>query len=53
MSPHRDVIFRVGGCPFEALKPEEVFDFFRQREYRLVRRKTAGGGGLGCNEYVF
>lgn len=51
MSPWRDVIDWVGGYPFEASKPEKIFDFFRIRGYTLRRLVTSGG--TGCNEFVF
>ncbi len=52
MSPWQDVIDWVGGYPFEVAKPEEVFDFYRNRGYQLFRLKTCAGG-RGCNEFVF
>lgn len=52
MSPWRDVIDWVGGYPFEVSRPEQVFDFFRDRGFRLLRLKTCGGSH-GCNEFVF
>jgi len=52
MSPWRDVVDWVGGYPFEVAKPEEVFEFYRDRGFRLVFLKTCGGG-RGCNEFVF
>jgi len=52
MSPWRDFVDWVGGYPFEAAKPEEIFRFFRQRGFTLLELKTCGGG-IGCNEYVF
>lgn len=52
MSPWRDVIDWVGGYPFEVARPEEIFDFYRQRKCELIRLKTCGGS-LGCNEFVF
>lgn len=52
MSPWRDVVDWVGGYPFEVAKPEQIFDFFRERGFLLQRLKTCGGG-LGCNEFVF
>ena len=52
MSPWRDVIDWVGGYPFEVAKPEEVFEFYRTRGFKLVNLKTCGGGS-GCNEFVF
>lgn len=42
----------VGGYPFEVAKPEQIFDFYRQRGFELRRLKTCAGG-LGCNEFVF
>lgn len=42
----------LGGYPFEVAKPEQVFDFCRERGFVLERLKTCGGG-LGCNEFVF
>ena len=51
MSRWHDLIDWVGGFPFEVAKPEEVFDFFRERGFVLTRLKTCRGG-LGCNEYV-
>jgi 2-polyprenyl-3-methyl-5-hydroxy-6-metoxy-1,4-benzoquinol methylase len=41
----------IGGYPFEVAKPEEVFEFYRDRGFRLVTLKTRGG--RGCNEFVF
>lgn len=52
MHPWRDVVDWVGGYPFEVAKPEEIFDFYRQRGYRLEKLKTCAGGH-GCNEFVF
>lgn len=52
MSPWRDVVDWVGGYPFEVAKPEEVFEFYQKRGFRLVTLKT-DGGGIGCNEFVF
>lgn len=52
MSPWWDVVDWVGGYPFEVAKPEEIFDFYRQRGYRLEKLKTCAGGH-GCNEFVF
>ncbi len=42
----------IGGYPFEVAKPEQIFDFYRDRGFTLTRLKTCGGG-LGCNEFVF
>jgi 2-polyprenyl-6-hydroxyphenyl methylase/3-demethylubiquinone-9 3-methyltransferase len=52
MSVWRDLVDWVGGYPFEVAKPEDVFDFFRERGFILSRLKT-WGGDAGCNEYVF
>lgn len=52
MDRRHDLIDWVGGWPFEVAKPEQVFDFYRERGYTLEGLTTAGGG-LGCNEYVF
>ncbi|MCT7961881.1 class I SAM-dependent methyltransferase [Laspinema sp. D1] len=52
MSPWWDVVDWVGGYPFEVAKPEEIFDFYRQRGYRLEKLNTCAGGH-GCNEFVF
>lgn len=47
-----DLVDWVGGYPFEVAKPEEIFDFYRERGFRLTKLRTCGGS-LGCNEYVF
>jgi 2-polyprenyl-3-methyl-5-hydroxy-6-metoxy-1,4-benzoquinol methylase len=52
MSWWRDQVDWIGGYPFEVSKPEQVFDFYRSRGYRLLRLKTCRGE-KGCNEYVF
>jgi SAM-dependent methyltransferase len=52
MTPWRDVVDWVGGYPFEVAKPEEIFDFYRQRGFTMTRMKTCGGS-MGCNEFVF
>ena len=52
MSPWRDVVAWVGAFPFEVAKPEQLFDFYRQRGFALERLVTRGGN-LGCNELVF
>jgi 2-polyprenyl-6-hydroxyphenyl methylase/3-demethylubiquinone-9 3-methyltransferase len=51
MSRWRDIIDWVGGYPYEVASPEEIFDFYRERGFRLTRLKC-GGVGLGCNEFV-
>jgi 2-polyprenyl-3-methyl-5-hydroxy-6-metoxy-1,4-benzoquinol methylase len=51
MSVWHDLVDWVGGYPFQVARPEEVFDFYRQRGFTLRRLKTVGNGH-GCNEYV-
>jgi len=48
----RDALDWLGGFPFEVAKPEQVFDFFRDRDFVLRRLKTCQGR-TGCNEFVF
>jgi SAM-dependent methyltransferase len=52
MSRWHDLLDWVGGWPFQVAKPEEIFQYLKDRGFTLERLKTAGGG-LGCNEYVF
>jgi 2-polyprenyl-6-hydroxyphenyl methylase/3-demethylubiquinone-9 3-methyltransferase len=52
MSPISDAIDWAGGYPFEVAKPEQIFEFYRDRGFLLKTLKTSGGG-MGCNEYVF
>lgn len=52
MSPWYDVVDWVGGYPFEVAKPEEIFNFYRDRGFTLVQMITCGGT-LGCNEFLF
>lgn len=51
MSKWHDLIDWVGGYPFEVAKPEQVFEYLRNRGFLLSTLKTCAGG-LGCNEYV-
>lgn len=52
MSVWNDLVDWVGGYPFEFAKPDEVFEFFRDRGFDLRQLKTIGSGH-GCNEFVF
>ncbi|MCL4477638.1 MAG: class I SAM-dependent methyltransferase [Deltaproteobacteria bacterium] len=52
MSPWRDVVDWVGGYPFEVARPEEIFEFYKEKGFLLTKLKTCGGG-LGNNEFVF
>jgi 2-polyprenyl-3-methyl-5-hydroxy-6-metoxy-1,4-benzoquinol methylase len=51
MNKWRDIVDWVGGYPYEAAKPDVIFDFYRERGFSLTRMKCLGG--LGCNEFVF
>ena len=43
----------LADTPFRgSQKPEEVFEFCRDRGFTLITLKTCGGG-LACNEYIF
>jgi SAM-dependent methyltransferase len=52
MSRWHDLIDWVGGYPFEVARPEQVFDFARERGF-VLEKLTTCGGGLGCNQFVF
>jgi 2-polyprenyl-3-methyl-5-hydroxy-6-metoxy-1,4-benzoquinol methylase len=52
MNRWRDIIDWVGGYPYETAAPEEIFEFYKARGFRLTKLKC-GGVGLGCNEFVF
>ena len=51
MSRWRDIVDWVGGYPYEAAKPDAIFDFYRERGFALTKLRCLGG--LGCNEFVF
>ncbi len=52
MDPWRDIVDWVGGLPFEVARPEQIFDFYRQRGF-VLEKLISQGGSLGCNEFVF
>jgi SAM-dependent methyltransferase len=52
MDRRHDMIDWVGGYPFEVARPEQIFDFYRERGFTLEQLRTCGGG-IGCNEFVF
>lgn len=52
MSRWHDIVDWVGGYPYEVAKPEEIFEFYQSRGFRLLKLKC-GNVGLGCNEFVF
>lgn len=51
MSWWHDIVDWVGGYPYEAAKPEEIFDFLLFRGFQLQRLFTEPGHG--CNQFVF
>jgi 2-polyprenyl-3-methyl-5-hydroxy-6-metoxy-1,4-benzoquinol methylase len=52
MSYWHDLVDWTGGYPFEVAKPEEIFNFGKQRGFTLLDLMTCGGGH-GCNQFVF
>jgi 2-polyprenyl-6-hydroxyphenyl methylase/3-demethylubiquinone-9 3-methyltransferase len=52
MNLFTDVIDWIGGYPFETAKPEEIFEFYKDKGFELVNLSTVGGK-MGCNEFVF
>lgn len=52
MSVWRDLVDWLGGYPFEAARPEDIFAFYRRQAFTLEALKTVGGR-FGCNEFVF
>ena len=52
MNRWRDVIDWVGGYPYEYVKADKIFDFYRQRGYVMTRLRCSAGP-LGCNEFAF
>lgn len=52
MSRWHDMVDWVGGYPFEVAKPEQIFEFFTSRGFRMTKLTTCLGG-FGCNEYIF
>jgi 2-polyprenyl-6-hydroxyphenyl methylase/3-demethylubiquinone-9 3-methyltransferase len=51
MSVWHDILDWLGGLPFEVAKPEEIFDFYKARNFALERLTTDRGSG--CNEFLF
>jgi len=52
MSRWHDLVDWIGGYPFEVARPEQVFEFYQARGFRLAALRTCGGR-MGCNEFVF
>jgi 2-polyprenyl-3-methyl-5-hydroxy-6-metoxy-1,4-benzoquinol methylase len=50
MSAWHDIVDWAGGYPFEVAKPEQVFEFYKQRGFALVKLITRAG--IGNNEFV-
>jgi 2-polyprenyl-3-methyl-5-hydroxy-6-metoxy-1,4-benzoquinol methylase len=51
MSVYHDWIDWLGGYPFEVARPEDVFEFCRNRGFVLDNLRTTNR--LGCNQFVF
>ena len=47
-----DIVDWVGGYPYEVATPDEIFEFYKAKNFRLTKMKC-GNVGLGCNEFVF
>lgn len=52
MSKVHDWYDWLGGYPFEVAKPEQIFNFYKNKGFELQELITCGGG-LGCNQFVF
>ncbi|HJU72552.1 MAG TPA: methyltransferase [Gemmatimonadaceae bacterium] len=52
MSAWHDLVDWVGGYPREVARPEEIFDFYKQKGFDLLYLHTQGGS-MGCNEFTF
>lgn len=52
MNRWHDIVDWVGGFPYEVATPDEIFEFYKAKDFTLQKLKT-GGVGLGCNEFVF
>jgi 2-polyprenyl-3-methyl-5-hydroxy-6-metoxy-1,4-benzoquinol methylase len=50
MSVWHDILDWLGGLPFEVAKPEQIFDFYKKRDFVLDRLTTDRGSG--CNEFL-
>jgi 2-polyprenyl-6-hydroxyphenyl methylase/3-demethylubiquinone-9 3-methyltransferase len=46
-----DIIDWVGGYPYEVASPDELFEFYKAKGFRLTKLKSKGAG-LGCVELV-
>lgn len=52
MSAWHDIVDWLGGYPFEVATPDDIFDFYFERGFRLITL-TTDGGGSGTNQFVF
>ena len=52
MNRWRDIVDWVGGYPYEASTPDQVFEFFKVRGF-ILTKLNCGRVGLGCNQFVF
>jgi 2-polyprenyl-6-hydroxyphenyl methylase/3-demethylubiquinone-9 3-methyltransferase len=52
MNRWHDIIDWVGGFPYEVATVDEIFEYYKKKNFRLTKIK-AGYVGLGCNEFVF
>ena len=52
MTHYISMVDWLGGYPFETSKPEEIFNFFTNKNYTLISLYTCGPGH-GCNEFLF
>ena len=52
MNRWHDIIDWVGGFPYEVATVDEIFDFYKAKDFSLQKIKS-GSVGLGCNEFVF
>lgn len=46
-----DIIDWVGGYPYEVTTVDQIFEFYKAKNFSLTKIKC-GGVGLGCNEFV-
>ncbi len=47
-----DMVDWIGGYPYEVATPDEIFEFYKAKGYRLTKM-NCGYVGLGCNQFVF
>jgi 2-polyprenyl-3-methyl-5-hydroxy-6-metoxy-1,4-benzoquinol methylase len=52
MNRWHDIVDWVGGYPYEVAGPSALFDFYKERGFKVVAMKC-DNVGLGCNEMVF